>query len=170
LGALARASAFSAAAYADVRELMQRWSSSDGAWQRRAVDLLEATCDNVDPDGQNPTPYVGMSGRAMNADPLDTRRRGLWTRLNSHASGRRSGDQFCVYVCDRLVVPDLTTEELEALRDGELSLDARTKAYVRDNLAYRFVVVPDSATAFAIERLVQSGALVEAGKPILNPR
>jgi len=106
----------------------------------------------------------------MNADPLDTRRRGLWTRLNSHASGRRSGDQFCVYVCDRLVVPDLTTEELEALRDGELSLDARTKGYVRDNLAYRFVVVPDSATAFAIERLVQSGALVEAGKPILNPR
>ena len=37
------------------------------------------------------------------------------------AAGRRSGDQFCAYVCDRLVVPDLTTEKLDALRDGELS-------------------------------------------------
>ena len=27
------------------------------------------------------------------------------------AAGRRSGDQFCAYVCDRLVVPDLTTEK-----------------------------------------------------------
>ena len=26
----------------------------------------------------------------------------LQTRLNAHASGRRSGDQFNMYVCDRL--------------------------------------------------------------------
>ena len=52
--------------------------------------------------------YVGMSGRAMAAEDLEVSpngrvvAKGLWTRLNAHASGRRSGDQFCVYVCDRL--------------------------------------------------------------------
>jgi hypothetical protein len=51
--------------------------------------------------------YVGMSGRAMTAEDLEVSpngrvgAKGLWTRLNAHASGRRSGDQFCVYVCDR---------------------------------------------------------------------
>jgi hypothetical protein len=57
--------------------------------------------------------YVGMSGRAMTADDLEVSPcgrvvpKGLRTRLNAHASGRRSGDQFCVYVCDRFVVPGL---------------------------------------------------------------
>jgi hypothetical protein len=55
--------------------------------------------------------YVGMSGRGMTAE---TRRRntpqGTYTRLQSHASGRRSGDQFCVYVADRLVLPTLSQE------------------------------------------------------------
>ena len=51
--------------------------------------------------------YVGMSGRGITAE---TSRRntpqGIYTRLQSHASGRRSGDQFCVYVADRLVLAD----------------------------------------------------------------
>ena len=45
--------------------------------------------------------YVGMSGRGIT---VETSRRntpqGIYTRLQSHASGRRSGDQFCVYVAD----------------------------------------------------------------------
>jgi hypothetical protein len=58
--------------------------------------------------------YVGMSGRAMTAADFEVSpsgrvvAKGLWTRLNAHAAGRRSGDQFCVYVCDRFVVPALT--------------------------------------------------------------
>jgi hypothetical protein len=46
--------------------------------------------------------YVGMSGRAMTAEDLEVSdggrivAKGLWTRLNTHASGRRSGDQFRV--------------------------------------------------------------------------
>jgi hypothetical protein len=58
--------------------------------------------------------YVGMSGRAMTAEDLEVSdggrvvAKGLWTRLNAHASGRRSGDQFCVYVNDRFVVPELS--------------------------------------------------------------
>jgi hypothetical protein len=50
--------------------------------------------------------YVGMSGRGLAAEDIDApdepvKAKGLWTRLDSHASGRKSGDQFCVYICDR---------------------------------------------------------------------
>jgi hypothetical protein len=38
--------------------------------------------------------YVGVSGRNA-ASPT-----GRWGRLRSHWNGRRSGDQFCVYVAD----------------------------------------------------------------------
>lgn len=46
--------------------------------------------------------YVGMAGRG---ETTAARGSGPFGRLNSHASGRRSGDQFCVYICDRLVLP-----------------------------------------------------------------
>ncbi len=48
--------------------------------------------------------YVGMSGRGITKDTA-TRNTpfGIYIRLRSHASGRRSGDQFCVYVAGRLV-------------------------------------------------------------------
>jgi hypothetical protein len=60
--------------------------------------------------------YVGMAGRGLGAEDLDSpdeprKTEGLRNRLNSHASGRRSGDQFCVYVCDRFVVPRLTVDQ-----------------------------------------------------------
>lgn len=44
--------------------------------------------------------YVGMSGRSTAATGA-----GPFGRLNSHANGRRSGDQFNVYVSDRFVLP-----------------------------------------------------------------
>lgn len=46
--------------------------------------------------------YVGMAGRSLTPDSILTHQRdptkitGLRSRLASHASGRRSGDQFCV--------------------------------------------------------------------------
>jgi hypothetical protein len=92
--------------------------------------------------------YVGMSGRAMTAEHLEVSpngrvvTKGLWTRLNAHASGRRSGDQFCVYVCDRFVVPALTPSQQEQLAAGGLSLDDLTRRFIRDRLAYRFVSPP----------------------------
>ena len=44
--------------------------------------------------------------------------RGLFGRLRSHASGRRSGDQFNVYVCDRFVIPTLTSESARGRGGG----------------------------------------------------
>lgn len=53
--------------------------------------------------------YVGMSGRGITAETSRRNKpQGIYTRLHSHASGRRSGDQFCVYVADRLVLPTLS--------------------------------------------------------------
>ena len=96
------------------------------------------------------------------------RRKGLWERLNSHASGRRSGDQFCVYICDRFVVPDLTNNELSAVGDGSISLDQFTKSFIREELSFRFIEVEDGEAAYNLERQVKAGSLA-IGKPMLNP-
>jgi hypothetical protein len=112
--------------------------------------------------------YAGMSGRGE-LDPESPKRKGLWTRLDSHASGARSGDRFNIYVCDRFIIPALSKDQLRAVGEGTLVLDVLTKQYICQELSYRFANVLDSASAFRVERLVQAGAL-EAGKPILNPR
>jgi hypothetical protein len=94
--------------------------------------------------------------------------KGLWTRLNSHASGRRSGDQLCVYVGDRFVVPGLAPSRQHQLAAGDLSLDSLIRAFVRERLTYRIVIIADGAEALELEREVRRGSL-SAGKPYLNP-
>jgi hypothetical protein len=69
---------------------------------------------------------------------------GLVSRLSSHASGQRSGNRFCIYVCDRLVLKTLTAQEIEEVAAGRLSLDQRTRDLIRTKLAFRFVSVPDN--------------------------
>ena len=113
--------------------------------------------------------YVGMSGRGITAD---TARRntpqGIYTRLQSHASGRRSGDQFCVYVADRLVLPTLSQEDIAAIASGRHQMDAFVRRYIHDNLCYRFVMLPDGAAAYAVEAAIKSGGW-QYGRPLLNP-
>lgn len=107
--------------------------------------------------------YVGMAGRSgasLNGS-------GPFGRLASHASGRRSGDQFCIYICDRLVLPTLHNRFPE-IASGQLSLDRLTRDFIRVELGFRFIAVADGPTALAIERNVQRGAL-RCGKPFLNP-
>lgn len=127
--------------------------------------------------------YVGIAGRGVlgpNAtDVLDTkdvdqpiqkRKKGLLGRLNAHASGRRSGDQFCVYVCDYFVVPKLDKNQQTKIAAGELFLDDLTYEYIRANFTYRFIYLPDGKTAEALERrLRRSDLFPELGKPFLNP-
>ena len=51
--------------------------------------------------------YVGMSGRGLIAADIQKgrndghKRKVLFSRLNSPACGRRSSDQFSLYICDR---------------------------------------------------------------------
>jgi hypothetical protein len=117
--------------------------------------------------------YVGMAGRGLVAEDIDApddpvKAKGLLNRLNSHATGRRSGDQFCVYVCDRFVVPRLSDEQQGQVADGQLSLDALTRQHIHEHYEYRYVTVGSGVDALALEREVQGGALA-VGKPFLNP-
>lgn len=117
--------------------------------------------------------YVGMSGRGRTSDDLEKRRsagasaHGLYTRLASHASGRRSGDQFCVYVADRLVLPTLTADDIRLIGAGTHSMDAFVRRFIHAELSYRFLSTRDGARAFEVEKRARGGAL--GALPLLNP-
>lgn len=111
--------------------------------------------------------YCGMSGRQIER-ATSRAKFGLITRLASHASGRLSGDQFCVYVANRLVIPSLTVEHLSRFADGTLTLDRLTREYINERLEYQFARVETSAEAYALEKQCRTGE-VFGMKPVLNP-
>ena len=118
--------------------------------------------------------YAGMAGRSLTEEAIlehrndPTRVTGLRSRLASHASGRRSGDQFCVYVADRFVLPRLDPEEIQGIAEGATSLDKLVREYIHDRFGYRFVEAANGAEARELERAARQGQL-NAGKPLLNP-
>ena len=118
--------------------------------------------------------YVGMSGRGAQREDLvavpgrQGAPKGLWTRLNSHASGRRSGDQFNVYICDRFIIPVLTPGQQHDIGAGRLLLDQMTRDYIREHFSFRFVIHDDGTQALEVEQAVRAGSL-PAGRPYLNP-
>jgi hypothetical protein len=118
--------------------------------------------------------YVGMSGRGAQSEDFVAspdrpgKAMGLWARLTSHASGRRSGDHFNIYICDRFIVPVLTPGQQREVGRGHLLLDQLTRDYIREYLSYRFLVCGDGAEALAAERAIRAGQL-PAGRPYLNP-
>ena len=96
--------------------------------------------------------YVGMAGRAIGSGGADSeaasgRLTGIRSRLASHASGRRSGDQFCVCVFDRLILVTLSREQIDDAARGQLSLDGLTRQLIRQSLSYRFTLLKDAAAA-----------------------
>jgi hypothetical protein len=112
--------------------------------------------------------YVGIAGRPAIGAVASGTSKGLRGRLDSHASGRRSGDQFCIYICDRLVLPTLQNR-LAEVANGSLSLDALTRAFVHEQLSYRFVATTDYAQAMRLESSIKRYGLPQAGRPLLNP-
>jgi hypothetical protein len=113
--------------------------------------------------------YCGMSGRSILAgSELPSKKHGLITRLHSHASGRLSGDQFCVYVANRLVLPQLTQEELAEFASGRHTLDGYTRRLIHSQFEYQFVTVSSGAEAMALEAQCRKG-LIFGQKPLLNP-
>jgi hypothetical protein len=111
--------------------------------------------------------YCGMSGRELEKSSARDRY-GLVTRLHSHASGRLSGDQFCVYVANRLVIPTLRPDQLAEFATGALNLDRLTKAFIHERLEYQYALVGASSEAYALEKQCREGAVFGA-KPLLNP-
>jgi len=112
--------------------------------------------------------YVGIAGRGLDLNADHKKKRGLLDRLDSHRAGRRSGDQFAVYVCDRLVLPTLSPEHIKCISAGELSLDALTRVYIHQHLSYRFTTTNTYAEAQAVEIALTKGAS-SVGAPLLNP-
>jgi hypothetical protein len=111
--------------------------------------------------------YVGMSGRSFTGGTEGNGKAGPLGRLSSHANGRRSGNQFCIYVCDRLVLPTLHNR-ISEIADGTLSLDQATRNYIRANLGFRWIATESGAEARQLERWLQQGR-TECGTPLLNP-
>ena len=81
--------------------------------------------------------YVGIGGTGQKPDtPLEDRN--PRSRISQHSQGRRSGDQFCIYVHDFFVLPQLIASgEYEPERGY---LDRLTKEYIHEHLRYRFKV------------------------------
>jgi len=113
--------------------------------------------------------YAGMSGREIEKAVKDGKKKyGLVTRLASHASGRLSGDQFCVYVANRIVIPELKQSQLNKFRDGTVTLDQMTKKFIRTKLEYQYLLVDRSQDAYDLENHCRKGAIF-GRKPLLNP-
>jgi hypothetical protein len=117
-----------------------------------------------------------MGGRGLSAETIAALRvdqpdkpRGLRDRLASHAAGRRGGDQFCVYVADRLVLPLLSADQISAIVRGEVSFDALVRRYIHEHLGYRWIEAADGTEAYRFEAEVCRGGWA-AGLPLLNPR
>ncbi len=137
-------------------------------WPNPAVPTFGAGVYTVwDNDGR--FIYVGMSGRGITAETNQRNKpQGIYTRLQSHASGCRSGDQFCLYVADRLVLPTLSQKDVAVIASGRHQMDAFVRRYIHENLCYRFVMLPDGTAAYATETTIKSGGW-EYGSPLLNP-
>ena len=75
--------------------------------------------------------YVGISGTQKSLE-----KRNPQSRIQSHARGARSGDQFCVYVHDFYVIPEIVKKSTYEFSRGHL--DRLTREYIQSNLSYRF--------------------------------
>ena len=64
-------------------------------------------------------------------------------------------------------MPDLTREQIEAIRDGQLSMDALIREHIQTEFTYRFAEAASYTEAMAVENAVKSGAL--GRPPRLNP-
>ena len=150
----------------DSSDFSKRYRFSD--WPNADIPMLTAGLYVIWEDKQ--LVYCGMSGREIEKYKYSNSKKkyGLINRLNSHASGRLSGDQFCVSVANRIVIPSLEPDMLEQFRDGTMNLDRLTKQYVRDRLEYQYALVESSAEAFAAENLCRNGSVFVV-KPYLNP-
>ena len=113
--------------------------------------------------------YVGIGGRGLDLTIAHKKKRGLKDRLDSHWSGRRSGDQFAIYVFDRFIVPNLTDEQRRQFETGELQGDSLTRSFILKYLSYRFLVTQSYKEAMAIETRLARGR-TSAGFPLLNPQ
>jgi hypothetical protein len=140
-----------------------------------ALPLVAAGCYTIWDEGGRLI-YAGMAGRSLTRESIAEKRlrakvttTGLRDRLRAHRSGRRSGDQFCVYAFDRLVLPSLSPEAIAAAAAGECRLDDDVQAFIQAHLSYRWCETVDGIQAYRLEATLVTGGL-NGCLPLLNPR
>ena len=108
--------------------------------------------------------YVGIGGiRGVKVEDRNPR-----SRILQHSQGMRSGDQFCIYVQDHFVLPQLIDKPYKA-ENG--LLDRLVREYIRENLSYSYVIdqsLEGNNRVRDYERRIQQGAW-RGMKPLLNP-
>ena len=113
--------------------------------------------------------YVGTAGKDLDkAQKSGKNKFGLITRINSHASGRTAGDQFCSLLANRIVIPSLTKTQIIKFKEGSVTLDQMTKKFIRTHLEYQYLIVDKSQDAYDLEMHCRKGS-VFGSKPLLNP-
>ena len=110
--------------------------------------------------------YVGIGGVGQSPNTA-LKKRNPRSRILQHRSGLRSGDQFCIYVHDYFIVPNLDLENYE-FRRGDL--DRMTKAFIQEKLFYRFMVFQTEDGRRLVRDLetVLKRGVRRFGKPLLN--
>ena len=86
--------------------------------------------------------YVGIGGLSGKKDPR--------SRIRQHTQGRRSGDQFCIYVQDFYVIP-LLIGQTYFPKKGHL--DQLTKEFIQKRLTYRYMVFQDEDSDKVVRKL-----------------
>ena len=117
--------------------------------------------------------YIGMAGKKLTEEAIEEKqaagkRSGLFDRLNSHASGYRSGDQFNIYISDVYVLRTLSKNDIAGISSGTKSFNALVKEFIRAELSYRYVVVPNTVVK-KLEEYIQAKG-IKGELPVINGR
>ena len=90
--------------------------------------------------------YVGIGGLAGKT----VQERKPRSRLLQHTQGRRSGDQFCIYIQDFYVIPSIINSQYTPKKGY---LDMLTKEFIQKRLSYRYLVVQTDDSDKIVRRL-----------------
>lgn len=112
-------------AYDERRELAQRWAPADEVWQRRAIDLLDRTCDAVDRSREQPASKIALTRWYESF---------VWLRNRTRAHGAPTGAK-CASAVETLELSILTVA-------SNLRVLYRPWAYLKRNLSGKHRVIP----------------------------
>lgn len=90
--------------------------------------------------------YVGIGGLSGKS----VKERNPRSRIIQHAQGRRSGDQFCIYIQDFYVIPSIIQKAYEPKKGY---LDTLTKEFIQKRLSYRYIVVQSDDSDKVVRKL-----------------
>lgn len=90
--------------------------------------------------------YVGIGGLSGKS----VKERNPRSRIIQHSQGRRSGDQFCIYIQDFYVIPSIINKTYEPMKGY---LDTLTKEFIQSRLTYRYLVVQTDDSDKVVRRL-----------------